>query len=208
MTTSATLDKTASTENLATNALLPRTFCVHLRKPFGPATHNAYMFNVHAENEMAVAEWLGKVFPGLDLQPMLARWGKPYDGVKRVGYTTPTLVSDVDKFSVMERIGSSCKPVRAPLGHHRKTVEQIRMDLEEVLDKVKNERVFWRSAFKESLRMYERMPTKGEYLLLKRAKQNADMATIWIVNLERELSMRPDDAELVMPEIRHEIVAG
>lgn len=185
-----------------TMSLLPRTFFIQLRRPYGQNVSTVYHLYIHADSRQVALEWTQRLFPGMNFAPMLQRWANPCKCIG-VGNSDPTIITDCDDYRNGKARGAHGPRLETHEGANRRTTAQVRESLERVLDKLRQDHKDLRDGFFGMLKDYEKFPSEHRYGRLADVKKSAENAKVWLTNLELDMHMLPEDAPMEMPAARH-----
>ena len=178
----------------------PKTYQVHVRRPFGLLTRHAYIFHLHEESALAALLWVSRVFKGVDIEPTLRSWAAPKRDIPRVGNTDPVYILDCDSFRSRQRIGGKLVAKDTPPGHFRRSSEEVSTDLLKLFNLLQDERSRLTESFEPLKHCYERGGPEWYRERLVQIKAAVENALRWQANVWVEYLPTQQGHELVLPQ--------
>lgn len=179
----------------------PKTFQIHLRKPFGGLTQFVYVFRIHAETCDAAVAWVARIFPGADVEPAKHLHENPPLAPK-VGDSRPVSIIDCDAFSRRKNRRGSASPEYWPEGHWRCSQEVVSKDLEKILGNLQEERLRHKKAFAFDCACYERSGREWDHMRVRERKAAIEKALLWQSLLWAEYLVFEQQHILEVPVLR------
>jgi hypothetical protein len=174
----------------------PKTFFVRLCRPFDFLTEQAYLFYLHVESAAEAFAWVERVFEGIDTRQTPAQL-RP-----RIGNSDPVSVIDCDLYRKHARVDGHIRAVDTPLGHFRRSGQEVIADLHKIFENLRSERVRLARSFASMKTGYERGGPAWQFERLELMKQMHDKARHWEANVWHEYMTMAGLEELVLPEKR------
>ena len=180
----------------------PKTYFIHLHKPFGFLTTHAFMLYGHFESAPEALAWVDRVFPGLDVEATRKRWAEPpaASSVPRVGLSLQVNIRDCDKHRETKRVAGKRVIVPTPVGHFRRDEADVTADLLKIFNLLQELRMQWTSSFQMLKRDYEERGTPARRQRLLEIKHAVETAMTWQTNLWGEYLKAQQRIVLEMPE--------